>query len=1286
MPQLFMILFHGLTVIAHRKIVRSRAWTVVFSPLQPEISLLFTSGENTPASSDTLLSLLPFQTYRIYPLPMYNYTSATLAVRAKCSLSHYYFCLPNDQPHCFRRRYCHFPCNDFFPASPFTVPSRAIILSGRLRVRVFCPSPDSELMDLLAEPEEKLRGSEELGWKSGRREVEIKEVVGSRRGSKKEVKEGMCLSRSGGSNSVASPSSTFVRDSELSRTGRRRPAGESLVGYSNSKNITKFDAAIVAEEEVREVQKYVDDSWRQRRHSLKKNFVLDSTKDDSVKKNDILSRLGAKAAHENADQRTIFAQQVNSRENESNRRSHNFTRISEIQSDNVQRTPVLANVRRTEKGESSASAAWQNSDVDHGVVKHVEYGVSQEKQSQLVDFNYTKFQNAVHSVRDFHEKSVRGREEQTFFEQNSPQIAHDKIMHLDQRVEQDESTRNSQRLSEVSVFNGNDFGKASCIDDRRLLGVDARTNLVPNSGQVLSEKMSQMALQRHVGSKSKEKEEKLAMEGNSMQLRIDEEKQIHRRVLEHEKTRSGEMHSEVSEIRSSNLEESSLFKGSRITGMESKSGFVQISIPATKDKATQVDPNEAYCDQTEDSLFNTSSSWIPSDSRVNLHEYNTLLDLNQATSLQEKYKQANKQAYNQANEFGATRSNNRRVSSLQEDYNLRLENKTETSSAINLLLLTREEEMQRSSLTRKDSKSASMQTTSTESLNGVSSSQPTYSELNVHAGRSDILQNQQHTNESADLLQKEIVYLNKSGKTLHDSSRIQIEEPGGRGMHKTLIVDNRKETFSTELNQERKERNSSLFLGESSQSMPMRMTSASLVGAPSSLKTRAELDYDGGRDGIQHITDNAIESAKQFDKYSAYLRVQTEKIVHGESQATDAMQVGELNERRNDGDTRFINQGGRLSPSELGMKGPSDVMWDVQGLSSQGTSKAKEIEEEFPTSGAIVSTTPTPMRETRITRRSPKSLWSYVTDIIRMNWVLRGRSHSSTHQSDTHASSNESITSEAWFSGHEPDEVWSGDESRNEEKISLLKELTPVKESDEHFFEKSKKGNELAAKEPNLSFSSGVLKKGLSNKNASSPVEAEHLASKADAALPSTTGIVESRVRDKVKVLKPSSSYPAAMMKIGFSSSITQPTDVEKIEAAQVREGNNSGLEVFEQPSTSIVDSILSGITDTEEVHIPGNGPPKVELVPFKEKPPEVGGIKESGMKQRKFQRNKQVLREQFDEWEDAFKLDNEQKKIDEIFMKEAILEARKGADTWEVPVGAVLVQNGKIIARSCNL
>ncbi|XP_039069281.1 tRNA(adenine(34)) deaminase, chloroplastic-like [Hibiscus syriacus] len=38
------------------------------------------------------------------------------------------------------------------------------------------------------------------------------------------------------------------------------------------------------------------------------------------------------------------------------------------------------------------------------------------------------------------------------------------------------------------------------------------------------------------------------------------------------------------------------------------------------------------------------------------------------------------------------------------------------------------------------------------------------------------------------------------------------------------------------------------------------------------------------------------------------------------------------------------------------------------------------------------------------------------------------------------------------------------------------------------------------------------------------------------------------------------------------------------------------------------------------------------------------------------------------------------------MFMREALLEAKKAADSWEVPVGAVLVQHVKIIARGRNL
>ena len=38
-----------------------------------------------------------------------------------------------------------------------------------------------------------------------------------------------------------------------------------------------------------------------------------------------------------------------------------------------------------------------------------------------------------------------------------------------------------------------------------------------------------------------------------------------------------------------------------------------------------------------------------------------------------------------------------------------------------------------------------------------------------------------------------------------------------------------------------------------------------------------------------------------------------------------------------------------------------------------------------------------------------------------------------------------------------------------------------------------------------------------------------------------------------------------------------------------------------------------------------------------------------------------------------------------EIYMKEAIKEAKKAAKKLEVPVGCVIVKNGKIIARAHN-
>ncbi|KAI3730543.1 hypothetical protein L1987_61714 [Smallanthus sonchifolius] len=73
-------------------------------------------------------------------------------------------------------------------------------------------------------------------------------------------------------------------------------------------------------------------------------------------------------------------------------------------------------------------------------------------------------------------------------------------------------------------------------------------------------------------------------------------------------------------------------------------------------------------------------------------------------------------------------------------------------------------------------------------------------------------------------------------------------------------------------------------------------------------------------------------------------------------------------------------------------------------------------------------------------------------------------------------------------------------------------------------------------------------------------------------------------------------------------------------------------------------------------------------------------------LKRRKLVPKDQVFKDDLDEWEETYNLENKQLKEDEMFMREALLEAKKAADAWEVPVGAVLVKDGKVIARGCNM
>jgi tRNA(adenine34) deaminase len=171
------------------------------------------------------------------------------------------------------------------------------------------------------------------------------------------------------------------------------------------------------------------------------------------------------------------------------------------------------------------------------------------------------------------------------------------------------------------------------------------------------------------------------------------------------------------------------------------------------------------------------------------------------------------------------------------------------------------------------------------------------------------------------------------------------------------------------------------------------------------------------------------------------------------------------------------------------------------------------------------------------------------------------------------------------------------------------------------------------------------------------------------------------------------SSRPIMLKSESTSKGISTPSEEENLGWSQ--DGNDfqvatSSTEVDESllvllPSTSTSDPIVEESSGTAKTNVSVSG--SMEQ-PDSEMLIGVSGSEGKGVesKQRRLQRNKQVERDRFDEWEEAYLRESELRKTDEMFMREALLEAKKAADSWEVPVGAVLVHHGRIIARGHNL
>ncbi|KAF3780934.1 tRNA adenine-34 [Nymphaea thermarum] len=289
-------------------------------------------------------------------------------------------------------------------------------------------------------------------------------------------------------------------------------------------------------------------------------------------------------------------------------------------------------------------------------------------------------------------------------------------------------------------------------------------------------------------------------------------------------------------------------------------------------------------------------------------------------------------------------------------------------------------------------------------------------------------------------------------------------------------------------------------------------------------------------------------------------------------------------------------------------------------------------------------------------KRPSRKHWGYVAEIIKSGWILRAGTHNSKSKSAAKSSLTESGSNEAWFSGHEP----VGEESPRKEKEAMPEEP----------------GGDEGSADALISAASANAnnRQDITDDRSSPSMLAD---SKPDTSspigLPAHVSIQEeaSSISDN-QMLGSATNYAS----IGSLSMSVSGTVSPVVIAC------STGIHDVQQQEKISVQPVISPKVGRKNLDS-GSHEPSVQDRPEKDASNE---DKKRALGSRKLRRAAQVQRERFEAWEDAYRLENEQRKMDEMFMREAIAEARKAADIWEVPVGAVLVQDGKIIARGHNL
>ncbi|CDP00542.1 unnamed protein product [Coffea canephora] len=418
-------------------------------------------------------------------------------------------------------------------------------------------------------------------------------------------------------------------------------------------------------------------------------------------------------------------------------------------------------------------------------------------------------------------------------------------------------------------------------------------------------------------------------------------------------------------------------------------------------------------------------------------------------------------------------------------------------------------------------------------------------------------------------------------------------------------------------------------------------------GRKSSREVKVEKRGNGQKNNRRRRTKNGdsdvVESQSKFEYEEKVIR-EEEWEKHSRENWRERVRVEEgedLSRRqvhgqrvRKDGSSCSVSQSREQDCRSLsqssGIKGPSDESWDVAEPSMQEHLETRRIKTENNNGTTVV-------------KRTGRSLWNIIGDIVRLRWASRSE-HGSTAKSGGNSSPNQSTSSETWFSGHDPDEnvhlETKGD------RVIVTEESTSVNQQQDE-----KVCSQSQGQVSSLSSSKGEMKQTGGGSFSSSSVLQRDSSIQRNSFRPGET----------TSERKSEASFPESR---AAESSVTLPS-------LQLRRspvvGENSASRKAEGSGSGTVVQIDTPVPTT-----------------LTENPRPVS--KNEELERRKLGRSDQFVKDRFDEWEAAYRLEMEQRRVDEMFMREALLEAKKAADSWEVPVGAVLVRDGKIIARGYNL